>query len=84
MECHLIGMALAFILRLLYKKLQVYRTKKKEEKLNGIRVIYQQALENRSQPLSPTAPIQALTNVPRITPYQGIQSDVDTLKGGIK
>ena len=32
-----------------------------------IRNIYQQALENRSQPFSPTAPIQPITNVPRIT-----------------
>ena len=76
MECLLIGMALAFILRLLYRKFKVYRAKKKKEKLNGILVICQQALDNRSLSLSPTAPIQALTNVPRVSPYQGIRSDV--------
>ena len=75
---------MAFILRLLYRKFQVYRTKQKEKKLAGIWVIYQQALDTRSIPLSPTAPIQALRNAPRVSPYQGIQSDVDTLKGGIK
>ena len=51
MECLLIGMAMAFILRLLYRKFQVYRAKKKEEKLNGIQVIYQQELDNSRIPL---------------------------------
>ena len=84
MECLLIGMAIAFKLRLLYRKFQEYRIKQKEKKLAVIWIIYQQALDTRSIPLSPTAPIQTLTNTPRVSPYQGIQSDVDTLKGGIK
>ena len=84
MESLLIGMVMAFMIRVLYIKFHLYRTKQQAKKLAGLRVIYQQALDTRSLPLSPTAPIQALTNVPRVSPYQGIQSDVDTLKGGIK
>ena len=44
-ECLILGFILAIVLKFLYSKWQVYRVKKAEKKLNGIRVIYKQALE---------------------------------------
>ena len=84
MECLLIGILMTFMIRVLYRKFQEYRTKQKAKKLAGLWVIYQQALDTRSLQLSPTAPTQIQTHTPRDLPYQGIQSDVYTLKGPIK
>ena len=72
-------LVLAFVLKILYKKWQAYRTSKREEKLNGIRTIYRQALENRSLPL--LAPMPVYNNVPKVTPYQGVTSDIEEIKG---
>ena len=77
-ECSILGFVLAFVLKMLYKRWQVYRANKREQKLNGIRTIYRQALENRSVP--PSAPI-AYNTVLKVTPYTGVTSDIEAIKG---
>ena len=75
-ECLILGFILAIVLKFLYTKWRVYRAKKVEEKMNGIRVIYKQALESRN--VSPSAPI-SYNPVPKVTPYTGVASEIDKL-----
>ena len=84
MECILLGMALALMIRVLYIKFKEYRARQQKKKLAGLQVIYQQALDTRSSPHSPSAPTQIQTHTTRISPYTGIQSDVNALKSAIK
>ena len=75
-ECLILGFILAIVLKFLYSKWQVYRVKKAEKKLNGIRVIYKQALESKN--MSPSVPI-SYNPVPKVTPYAGVASEIDKL-----
>ena len=75
-ECLILGFILAIVLKFLYSKWQVYRVKKAEKKLNGIRVIYKQALESKN--MSPSAPI-SYNPVPTVKPYAGVASEIDKL-----
>ena len=75
-ECLILGFILAIVLKFLYTKWRVYRAKKVEEKMNGIRSIYKQALESRN--VSPSAPI-SFNPVPKVTPYTGVASEIDKL-----
>ena len=70
------GFILAIVLKFLYSKWQIYRARKAEQKLNGIRVIYKQAMEAKN--MSPSAPI-SYNPVPKVTPYGWVAAEIDKL-----
>ena len=73
--CILLGMALFFLVHLAYIKYRGYKEMKKNKKIEGLRVIYQQALKSEQMP---SAPAQSSFN--RVTSYSGVRTDIYSIK----
>ena len=85
LEIAIITFIVILVGRFLWGKLQTFRQKKRIKKLEGMRVLYRQAMianDSLAQPSAPvTIPIQQNLPVsPRVTPYTPLQEELDRAK----
>ena len=77
LEIVLMGIALLLVIRVVYSKYREHQMRKQTAKMEGLRLMYRQALNG--EPSAPaTVTVQPASNC--VTPYEGVRREMDGVK----